>query len=211
MAKIAQGVYGGVSGKLGNTVGASWKGIHYLRIMPASVANPNTPKQQDQRSKFLITLKFLQPLYEAVNLGFKDYAVKMSAFNSAFSYTIQNAISGSFPDYGIHYPSVLMSRGKLKKAESPVASSETPGTVEFAWDDNSDSGNALPTDKALIAIFNPAKNEAVVVNNATRAQLGQTVNVPAYFMADDVHCWVAFISDDGLVSDSTYAGVATIA
>ena len=62
MARISQGVYGGISGKLGNTVGASWKGIHYLRILPASVANPNTTKQQGQRQKFLVTLKFLQPL-----------------------------------------------------------------------------------------------------------------------------------------------------
>ena len=40
MAIISQGILGGISGKIGNVVGGSWKGIDYLRIMPASVANP---------------------------------------------------------------------------------------------------------------------------------------------------------------------------
>ena len=51
MGKISQGILGGVSGKVGNVVGGSWKGIDYLKIMPASVANPQTPAQMDQRSK----------------------------------------------------------------------------------------------------------------------------------------------------------------
>ena len=65
MGIIRQGVLGGISGKIGNIVGASWKGINYLRIKPASVANPRTPLQVNQRNKFQAVLEFLQP-----NLGF---------------------------------------------------------------------------------------------------------------------------------------------
>ena len=57
MGKISQGVLGGFSGKVGNVIGASWKGIDYMRIMPANVANPRTQGQIDQRSKFVTVLR----------------------------------------------------------------------------------------------------------------------------------------------------------
>jgi hypothetical protein len=212
MARISQGVYGGISGKLGNTIGASWKGIHYLRIKPASVANPNTPKQQDQRLKFITTLKFLQPLHAAVNAGYRRFAVKMSPFNSAFSHTIRNAIAGNFPDYEINYGSALLSRGKLTKAEQPQADCTVTGKVDFSWTPNSTSGNAMITDKAMVVIFNPDKNEAVIRENAaTRGDGTVQVDVPATFAGNTVHTWLSFISDDGLVSDSTYAGEVDLA
>ena len=42
MGKISQGILGGFSGKVGNVVGGNWKGIDYMRVRPASVANPQT-------------------------------------------------------------------------------------------------------------------------------------------------------------------------
>ncbi len=86
MGKISQGVLGGFSGKLGNVVGASWKGIDYMRIKPANVANPKTQGQLDQRSKFALVLNFLQSMTAFVRLGFKLYATKKTQFNSAMSY-----------------------------------------------------------------------------------------------------------------------------
>ena len=211
MAIISQGVYGGISGKLGNTVGASWKGIHYLRILPASVANPNTTKQQGQRTKFLITLKFLQPLYDAVNVGYRNFAVKMSPFNSAFSHTILNAITGAFPDYTIDYANALLSRGKLPKAQEPQATSTVAGTVDFTWTPNSTSGNAMANDHAMVVIFNPVKNEAVIRDFVALRDDGSVqVNVPVTFAGDTVHTWMSFISDDGIISDSVYAGEVSV-
>ena len=52
MGKIKQGILGAVSGKVGGVVGSSWKGIAYLKVLPASVANPNTAAQQTQRGAF---------------------------------------------------------------------------------------------------------------------------------------------------------------
>ncbi|MDD2265168.1 MAG: DUF6266 family protein, partial [Bacteroidales bacterium] len=45
MGTIKQGILGGFSGKVGNIVGASWRGIDYIRSMPASVRNPRTVAQ----------------------------------------------------------------------------------------------------------------------------------------------------------------------
>ena len=53
MGKIRQGIIGGFSGKVGNVVGAAWKGISYMRILPVSVANPKTDAQLTPASEIL--------------------------------------------------------------------------------------------------------------------------------------------------------------
>jgi hypothetical protein len=64
MGKISKGILGGFSGKIGNVVGATWKGIDYMRIMPASVANPQDSLVSVSAHKFIDGLRFLQPLTE---------------------------------------------------------------------------------------------------------------------------------------------------
>ena len=56
MGKIAQGILGGLSGKVGNVIGGSWKGIDYIRIKPSSVANPRTVGQVNQSNKVYLPL-----------------------------------------------------------------------------------------------------------------------------------------------------------
>ncbi|HEY4789403.1 MAG TPA: DUF6266 family protein, partial [Bacteroidales bacterium] len=70
MGVIKQGILGGVAGKVGTVIGGSWKGINYLRSIPTSVANPNTAKQQDQRTKFSTVLSFLKPLTSLLPVSF---------------------------------------------------------------------------------------------------------------------------------------------
>lgn len=113
MGIIKQGVIGGFSGKVGNVIGASWKGIAYMRIRPTSVANPKTDAQLDHRMRFTVTLRFLQPLTQFLKIGFKNYAVKMTPFNNAMSYNFRNAIQGTYPNFTIDYPNAMVSRGQL--------------------------------------------------------------------------------------------------
>lgn len=111
MGKISQGVLGGFSGKVGNVVGGTWKGIDYMRIKPANVSNPRTAGQVDQRSKFTITLRFLQTMTDFLRVGFKLYANKMTQFNAAMSYNLNNAITGTYPNFSVDYANALVSRG----------------------------------------------------------------------------------------------------
>ena len=103
MGKIGRGILGGVSGKVANVVGSRWKGIDYIRAKPLSVANPRTLLQVNQRTKFALVLRFLQPNLNFVKIGYKNYAVKKSQFNSAMSYILNNAITGVSPDFVIDY------------------------------------------------------------------------------------------------------------
>ena len=147
MAKITESVIGKLSGKIGQVVGSSWKGISILRVLAGSVANPQTDAQLTQRQKFSVTMHFLQPLSEFLKTGFKSYAVKMTGINAAMGYNIKNALTGTYPNIAIDYPNALVSRGNLAGALNQVAASTVAGTVHFTWDDNSGeiSASALTT------------------------------------------------------------------
>jgi len=213
MGKIAQGVLGGFSGKVGNIVGGTWKGIDYMRIKPANVSNPKTQGQLDQRSKFSTVLRFLQPLTDFLKVGFKLYAIKMTQFNSAMSYNLNNAITGTYPNFTIDYTKALVSRGSLVGAAGAAVASSSAGVVEFTWSDNTGSGNALGTDKALLVVYNATKGYAVYdTAGASRATQSQNLVVPSDFSGDTVQAFIGFVSEDSKeVANSVHIGSVTVA
>jgi hypothetical protein len=212
MGTIKKGILGGFSGKVGTVVGASWKGIAYMRSLPQKVRNPRTEPQRMQRSKFALSLALLQPMTAFLRTGWKLYTHKQSPFNAAMSYTIANAITGTYPDYAIDPSKVLVSRGALASASNTFVSFND-GEIEFQWEDNSGKGAAKPTDKALIAIVNLAKGEAITdTAGAVRPDCVQSVAVPAEWSGDTVQAYMGFISDDSKeVSNSVYLGSIAIA
>ena len=213
MGKISQGVLGGFSGKVGNVVRGTWKGIDYMRIKPANVSNPRTEGQVDQRSKFSTVLRFLQPMTDFLRVGFKLYANKMTQFNAAMSYNLNNAITGAYPNFTIDYANALVTRGNLTVAAGSAASSPSAGDVEVTWTNNSGSGSASATDKALIVLINTTRQEAVFTTaGADRSAGTDIISVPSEYTGEDVEAFLGFISDDGSnVSNSVYLGSVTVA
>ena len=213
MAKLKESPIGVLIGKIGQVVGAKWKGISVLRILPASISNPQTDKQLEQRMKFRVTMRFLQPMTQLLRLGWKNFAVGKTAFNSAMSYNVLNAIQGTYPNYTVDYPNALVSKGNLPPALNQVAASTVAGTVLFTWDDNSDEVGAETTDTSVLVVCNPEKNQAVFFAGlAERADGTQSVTVPHSFSGDLVHCYMGFQTVDGFeLSNSKYAGAVTVA
>ncbi|MBY5950283.1 hypothetical protein KUV23_04825 [Algoriphagus marincola] len=213
MGKISQGVLGGFSGKVGNVVGGTWKGIDYMRIKPANVTNPRTEGQVDQRSKFSTVLRFLQPMTDFLRVGFKLYANKMTQFNAAMSYNLNNAITGAYPNFMVDYASALVTRGNLTGAANGAASSPSAASVEVTWTDNSGSGSAQATDKALIVLLNTTRQEAVFTTAGPARSAGtETISVPSEYTGEDVEVFLGFISEDGSkVANSSYLGSVTVA
>ncbi|NEW80618.1 MAG: hypothetical protein GZ086_14615 [Gelidibacter sp.] len=208
MGKISQGILGGFSGKVGNVIGGSWKGIDYIRIKPTSVANPRTKGQVNQRTKFTATLEFLQPIQPFIKVGYKNLAIKQTAFNAAMSYVLNNAITGIEPDFVVDYPNALVSKGTLSGALNPTVDLTSPNEVTFNWDDNSDQGNANLTDKSMLLIYNPSQKESISVLSGAARNVGtEVISIPATYAGDTVELFMAFISEDGYkVSNSVYLG-----
>ena len=206
MGSIKLGILGGFSGKVGTVIGSSWKGIDYMRARAASVTNPNSPAQLDQRAKFSKVIEFLKPLTAFLRIGFKNQAVKMSGFNAAMSYNMKNAISGVYPAYEIDYAKALISEGSLPEALNPAAVSTVAGEVKFTWEDNSQDGGAMADDKAILVVYNPVKKKAVnIVGGNTRTSGSQIITLPSSFSGDEVQCFIGFQNANGSVlSDSQF-------
>ena len=208
MGTIKKGILGGFSGKVGTVVGATWKGIAYMRSLPQKVKNPRTEPQMMQRTKFAVTLNFLKPLNGLLRTGWKQYAHRQSPINAAMSYTIANAITGTYPNYAIDPSKVLISRGSLTPAANASVTASAGGSIIFNWDDNSGSSAARQTDRALLVVVNPDKSEAVFdTAGATRSETTLSVNLPADWVGETVEAYIGFISEDGReVANSVYLG-----
>jgi hypothetical protein len=213
MGKISQGILGGLSGKVGNIIGGSWKGIDYIRIKPSSVANPRTEGQVNQRNKFSATIQFLQPNKDFLNVGFKAFAIKKTAFNSAMSYVLNNAIAGTAPNFNVDYSLALLSKGNLSTPLNGGVDLATANQVTFDWDDNSADGNANATDKAMVLAYNPSKKESTYnLGGAQRSITSQILTLPTSYTGDTIQLFMAFVSEDGkVVSNSVYLGSGTVA
>ena len=212
MGKIDLGILGSFSGKVGNVVGGKWKGISYMRAKATSVSNPRTDGQMSQRSKFAIALAVLKPMTGFIRVGYKKYTNKQTAFNAAMSYILNNSITGTYPDSSVDMSKVLVSRGSLTGALNGIATSEN-GLVTLNWDDNSGSGNALQTDKALIVVLNPIRSESVFDTGGSQRVTGtENLTVPADWVGENVEVFLGFIAEDGKdVSNSSYLGSVTVA
>jgi len=211
MGTIKKGILGGFSGKVGTVVGASWKGIAYMRSLPQKVKNPRTAGQVSQRSKFALTMHYLKPMTAFLRTGWKLYAHRQSPINAAMSYALANAVTGTYPDYEIDPSMILVSRGSLATAVNANAN-DAGGSIDISWDDNSGVSNAKQTDKALIAIVNPTKGEAVTITAGEERMTGyQNTVIPADWSGSEIYVYLGFISEDGKeVANSVFLGGISI-
>lgn len=201
-------------------VGGTWKGISYLRALPAHVNDANSIPQQSTRMKMSLVMALLGTCTEFIRRGFQGYAQKMSAFNAATSYNFHNAFSGEYPDLQLDFSKLLLSRGSLTGGDNVGCASTEAGSVDFSWDDNTASGTASAGDAAMLLVHNPAKKRSVyLIQGALRSDAAATLELPVDFSGDEVHCYLAFADLVNLmgkqpkscISDSAYAGSVVVA
>jgi hypothetical protein len=84
--------------------------------------------------------------------------------------------------------------------------------IKFTWENNSGTGEAQPTDKVMVVATNPAKRAAAyITEGAMRAAKSELLAVPPSWAGDEVHTYLAFISEDGTaVATSAYCGSITV-
>jgi len=210
MGIISKGILGPFSGTVGTVIGGTWKGIPYMRSKPLPVDREPSLAQLEQRARFSLITRFLQTMTPLVHVSFKEMAVKMSGFNSAFSYNIKNAVTGVYPDYEIDYSLALVSRGDLPNALNPAAALGAGTSINFTWTDNSGMGKAAPTDSSILVVYCPGRNQCIFDFAAQRST--GTANIPvAAFAGEAVETWIGFISQDAKsVATSVYTGQLTI-
>jgi hypothetical protein len=212
MGRIKKGIQGGFSGTVGTVVGANWNGIDYMRSLPPERNTSKTTPQAAQRARFALFSKFQFSMKELLTLGFRDFAVQMTAPNSALSYNMKNAIIGVYPNFSILYDQVLVTRGSLPNVSVPAAAAGTSGTVTFSWTNNAGIGKAKGGDTALLVAYCPELNHTVYTTaGALRSAGTDTLNVQE-FKGKVVQTWISFISVDKKdIATSLFTGEVSVA
>lgn len=200
MGKIAQGILDGVSGKVGNVIGASWKGIDYLRIKPAHINNPNTKLQQEQRNRFRGITQFAKSILDPVIRPiWNPVAVRMTGFN-LFTQTNIDAFdkTGVIQDYSL----LKMSKGSLPlpREFKITKDDDNPRTILINWDNAStkEDKKALDDDELNLIIMDESDKENEIklfLNVSTRSvssisldteiAAGSKISIYPYFKAHE--------------------------
>lgn len=187
MGILLAGLVGQSRQKAGNFVFSNWKGINTFRAY-AKPANPNTPDQQAQRTKFKNVIKLASSLLPTLIVTFwNPFASMMSGFNAFVKSVFENVSSTGFVT-----AACLVTKGTLETLHSLTATyTSVSGVLSLAWIDTI-YGNGLNTDSVNILVINIVDNKVLYYENnfSSRVEANQVVTIPSGLTATNLAVFV---------------------
>lgn len=210
MAKVANVLIGKASGSVGGTTFSSWRGINVLKSKPTIVANPKTDAQLAQRAAFSFLVAVYRIMVGVLQLGFKEMAVKMSAFNAFQGHNLKSAMDISAPPAATFKPADFkISKGTISDTVlTSAVADRSDNLITFVYPATAALPGQSATDKAVIAVYNEDLDAWISkVETALRSTGGASIALPAGWLAGhDLHYYLGFVDAAGAkASDSVYA------
>lgn len=200
-------------GSAGPLTFANWKGIGYFKQKATQVANPNTDGQINARARLALMVALFADFGNAVQVGFKEMAVKMSAYNAFVKYNINSALTYvSLGVYTTNWSTILFSKGTLgDTAILTSAASAGTNNVTLTYNSANEFFAQSATDLAKVVCINQTNEVISVVLNdgATRAD-GTIVFAPegGITLADSLDVYLFFVkADNSKVSTSVHVNI----
>ena len=211
MAKFAGGILGAFSGKVGSVIGGNWKGIDYMRGKARKTNRKPTQSQAEQQAKFKMMVDFLKPLSDLFVISYSGTANQRSPLNSALSKNMKMAVTGTWPNFGIDYSQVSISKGDMPNAKAPTAVAVAGGMINFTWRMGQLTGKAKPTDKCIVVVYCPDLEQFLYIGDGA-ARSTEAFSLDAEdFIGKLVHTWLGFVSVKGdEIANSIYTGAITV-
>ncbi len=212
MATFEKGILGGFSGKVGNVVGARWRGKNVMRSLPQRGNYTPTEEQLLQRERFKTVIRFLNPIKSVVSKYYGKKQGDKSPYNLATSYHMKEALIEVLGGFEIDFAKVLISKGDLRGLERPTLAAAANQVLDLGWVDNSGQGNANPLDQLVAVVFAPATQLYQIFEFVgTREETAVQLTLPAFMAGQEVQVWATFVVETGkLAAVSTYLGVVTV-
>jgi len=186
--------------------------------MAVRSAKPRSEKQLANQQGMKVVIAFLRPIISFIQVGFGPEARErnVAPHNAAVGYNKKHALRNDFPEIGIDYETVLLSKGDLNGLKNPgvslVGNLEDGLALWFDWE-------VLPEDREwprcndqvmLMAYFPEEVYDypAVYTVAGARRQTGQDVlELPISMTGKPVEVYIAVVSEDRSgVADSQYLG-----
>lgn len=184
MAKIPAGILGRIIGKVGDVVGASWKGIPYIRqyVIPA---NPNTDAQKAERDLFRDIVYLAKSLLGPVLQIFWDPFLRQNSGWAQFIGETRKVylVEGT-------YDNVLIARGTLEGALITTAG-YTGSDVTFVWSPTV-LGNGQATDKACVFVFDKENKVGFFQATEQRSDAASVLTVGSGRTVGNLQAWLFF-------------------
>jgi hypothetical protein len=212
MGTYNKGILGAFSGKVGPVVGATWRGKDVMRSLPKKSNRLATAIQLQQRQRFAMTTAFLSGIQPVVKRYFGTDTGLKTRRNQAMSYLMKEALVFTDPDFEWDYAQVLISKGDLLGINNGQAQTGAAQSLTFSWLNNSGQGEAEPTDKLVVVVYEPTLKAAFYsLNAASRSSENATLTLPNFLSGLEVQVWATFVSaDDKLFATSQYMGAVTV-
>ena len=211
MAILNQGILGGISGKIGNVVGSSWKGIATLRAKALSIANPRTTKQITQRKLFATVTKFASSILATVVIPlWNRSAVRMSGYNSFVRSNI-----AAFGDGNFSNPSeFVLSKGKMAATTIDLSSPSNADTsIDISFDANVLDSYQQSSDMCYVLLTN-LEGELLLIGSVDiiRSAGSGNLQLPrALVVGENLYFYASFLREDGTVVSSSFFTTITVA
>ena len=198
MARIKNGILGGINGKIGGAEGYIRNGIAYVRIKRRKSNKPPTEKQKAARQRMSLVNKFINTMTAFVGIGFAQVAKgqAFSANNAAKSYQLRNSLEGTYPDQVINYGKVLLTAGELRPAENAAIEIFENG-MKFIWDCDPMGDRNYQWSVAMLLVYCKALDRSYFdLSGVKRTAKEQFVELPPIFKGHDLQVYLSFITDD---------------
>jgi hypothetical protein len=184
MAKTPAGVLGPFSGKVGNVVGSSWKGIRYIRqyVIPA---NPDTDAQKAERGLFADLVSLASAALGPVLQVFWDPFLRdTSGWAHFIGYN--RKLYTTTDDYS----TVILSKGTLEGAVITTCT-YIGNQVTVAWSE-SVLGNGALTDAACVFIYDEEHKVGWFDGSNTRDDELAAINIGTGRTYSKINVWLFF-------------------
>lgn len=211
MGTYKNGINGAFSGKIGNVVGATYRGIDYMRSLPETSDKPASEKQANQRALMGMVSGWLRPLKALIAIGYQMFNGAKTPMNVCVAFHLKEAIKGnSALNYTIDFAKAVFSRGELMISTIREVSMQPNSILRIKWEDAAfTSVFCRNDDEATVIVYNPDKSEFVTFENiAQRMDQQVDLTLPDDFEGDVLHAWMHYTNTAGnAVSTSLYLGM----
>ena len=202
---MTNGIMGAFNGKVGTVVGATWRGIPYMRAIPRSRTGPISKKERANRDKFAVAQFWLKPLLEFVRVGFKDYSPTVVGFSAAKSWLMKNALEETADGFVVDPSHMLVSYGDLPLPANLKLGDMEAGKLPLHWDViEKDHGHMY--DQCMLLAYD-IENERAVMKLTGQFKYVGSDTIDKLEKRKTYHIYAAFIAADrSVVSNSVYLG-----
>jgi hypothetical protein len=208
MAKFSSPTFGTISGRHGTAVAATTKdGQSILRIYRAP-SNPNTPKQQAQRTKFGMATSELSNYKSLFQKTFMNQKGRLQAVSSAMA----NCMVGEYPTFSIDYSKLQIAYGIIDIAAQVSIIKTTGSNVKIEWDTTVIGSETKQNDNVNFVFINTNSSVAILLeNHAIRSVGNSTIELPEVWSGNEIHCWFYFSNPNGnATSNSQYIDLLSL-